>query len=138
MKKIILIISCWILLPGFLYAQDRDYRVVFDCTSKDTMDHKALIRWMNEVTKADPNAKVEAVFYALSLGMVTKDRSVVANDIAKLLTNKNVSFRVCEVAMQNQKVEKSQLLPGIETVPDGIYEIILKQREGWGYIKAKL
>ena len=49
---------------------------------------------------------------------------------------KNVSFRVCEGAMKNNKVEKSQLLDGVGTVPDGIYEIISKQHEGWGYIKA--
>jgi hypothetical protein len=38
--------------------------------------------------------------------------------------------------MKSQKVDVSQLLPGVQTVPDGIYEIITKQKEGWGYIKA--
>ena len=42
----------------------------------------------------------------------------------------------CEVAMEKQKLEKGQLLTGVETVPDGIYEILLKQGEGYGYIKA--
>ena len=32
--------------------------------------------------------------------------------------------------------QKSQLLEGVGTVPDGIYEIISKQHQGWGYIKA--
>jgi intracellular sulfur oxidation DsrE/DsrF family protein len=43
---------------------------------------------------------------------------------------------VCAVALKNNNLDKSQLLPGVETVPDGIYEIISKQHEGWGYIKA--
>jgi intracellular sulfur oxidation DsrE/DsrF family protein len=38
--------------------------------------------------------------------------------------------------MKNNNVTADQLLPGIHVVPDGIYEIITKQREGWGYIKA--
>jgi intracellular sulfur oxidation DsrE/DsrF family protein len=38
--------------------------------------------------------------------------------------------------MRNQKVDKSQLLPGVGTVPDGIGELVAKQKEGWGYIKA--
>ena len=42
----------------------------------------------------------------------------------------------CEVAMKNNGIEKDQLLEGVGTVPDGIYEIISKQYEGWGYIKA--
>ena len=29
-----------------------------------------------------------------------------------------------------------QLLPGVQTVPDGIYEIVSKQQEHWGYIKV--
>jgi intracellular sulfur oxidation DsrE/DsrF family protein len=38
--------------------------------------------------------------------------------------------------MKRQHIDESQLLPGVETVPDGIYEIISKQRDGWGYIKV--
>ena len=38
--------------------------------------------------------------------------------------------------MRNQKVEKSQMLPKVATVPDGIGEIVARQREGWGYIKV--
>jgi intracellular sulfur oxidation DsrE/DsrF family protein len=40
------------------------------------------------------------------------------------------------VAMKKHQIDKSMLLPGVEIVADGIYEIITKQREGWGYIKA--
>jgi intracellular sulfur oxidation DsrE/DsrF family protein len=43
---------------------------------------------------------------------------------------------VCENAVKNQKVDKSQLLPNVGTVPDGIGEIVAKQTHGWGYIKA--
>jgi uncharacterized protein len=40
------------------------------------------------------------------------------------------------VAMKNNHVEKDDLLSCVEIVPDGIYEIITKQKNGWGYIKA--
>ena len=40
--------------------------------------------------------------------------------------------------MKNHNINESELLPGVEIVPDGIYEIITKQKEGWGYIKASL
>ena len=57
-------------------------------------------------------------------------------DALDAMKNPNVSFKVCEIAMKNQKVEKSQLLPNVGTVPDGIGEIVAKQTHGWGYIKA--
>jgi intracellular sulfur oxidation DsrE/DsrF family protein len=39
--------------------------------------------------------------------------------------------------MKNHNIDASQLLPGVGIVPDGIYEIMTRQREGWGYIKVK-
>ena len=38
--------------------------------------------------------------------------------------------------MKANNVDITQLVSGVQTVPDGIYEIISKQREGWGYIKV--
>ena len=59
-----------------------------------------------------------------------------APEVQKLLQNKNVSFKVCEVTMKRYNIDKSQLITGVGIVPDGIYEIITKQKEGWGYIKV--
>ena len=136
MKKHIILTSLLLILLHISEAQIKDYKVVFDLTSKDTADHKTVIRWLNGISQSNADARLEVVFYGQSLGMVTKDKSTVAEDIKKLAANKNISFRVCEVAMKRHNIDKSQLVPGVETVPDGIYEIILKQGEGWGYIKA--
>ena len=118
------------------YAQKAPYNVVFDVTSKDTLVHQMVIRWVNEITEADPKANVEVVFYAKSLDMITKDKSVVADAVMKYASMPNVSFKACEVAMKNNNVAKDQLITGVKTVPDGIYEIVSKQHDGWGYIKA--
>ena len=136
MTKHIVLNALLLLLLHFSEAQTKDYKVVFDLTSKDTSDHKTVIRWLDGISQSNADARLEVVFYGQSLGMVTNDKSTVAEDVKKLAANKNISFRVCEVAMKRQNIDKSQLLPGVETVPDGIYEIILKQGEGWGYIKA--
>lgn len=136
MKKHIVLTTLLLLLLHFSEAQTKDYKVVFDLTSNDTTDHKTVIRWLNGISQSNTDARLEVVFYGQSLGMVTKDKSTVADDLKKLTANKNISFKVCEAAMKRQNIDKSQLLPGIETVPDGIYEIMLKQNEGWGYIKA--
>jgi hypothetical protein len=52
------------------------------------------------------------------------------------MKNPNVSFKVCQVALKNNNVDRSRILPEVSTVPDGIYEIMTKQREGFGYIKV--
>lgn len=138
MKKILFLSALLFLLGGKVFSQARPpYHVVFDVTTKDTNTHKAVIRWCNEILSANPNAKIEVVYYAQSLEMITKGKSVVSADVSKL-AGKNVTFGVCEVAMKRWSIDKSQLLPGVVTVPDGIYEILLKQKEGYAYIKASL
>ena len=122
--------------PVFLNAQAKDYKVVFDLTSKDTVDQMNVLRWVNMISKEDPDAQLEIVFYGQSLDLVVKDKSVAPDVVTKLATNKNVSFRVCSIAMKRHNIDNSQLLAGIQTVPDGIYEIVSRQREGWGYIKV--
>lgn len=134
MKRYILFLSS-LFIFSIAFTQ-KDYKVVFDLTSKDSLDQKAVIRWVNEITKAEPNAQIEVVMYGQGLAMVVKGRSSVEDAVNQLTSNKNVSFKVCAVAMKNQNVDKSQLLAGIDTVPDGIYEIISRQHQGWGYIKA--
>lgn len=134
MKKIILVL---LVLAGTVsFAQKAPYKVVIDVTSKDTVVHQMVSRWVGEIIKTDPAAEVEVVYYGKSLDMITKDKSVVADKVIQYAAMKNVAFRVCEGAMKNNNVEKSQLLEGVGTVPDGIYEIVTKQYEGWGYIKA--
>ena len=136
MKKTILFIAFALLITNFIQAQKQDYKVVFDLTSKDSIDQKAVIRWINEILPNNPDAQIEIVMFAQGTALAVKGRSIVSDDVAKYIGSKNVSFKICSIAMKNQHIDQSQLIPGIQTVPDGIYEIISKQREGWGYIKA--
>ena len=135
MKKFQLVLGL-LFCTVTLMAQRTDYKVVFDLTSRDTLDQRNMVRWLKEISESNPEAKMEVVMYAKGLEMVVKDKSYVTEDITRLSANKNITFSVCAVAMKNNSITSDQLLPGINVVPDGIYEIIRKQREGWGYIKA--
>ena len=137
MKKSLFLPALLFLIVTITNAQQKDYKVVFDITSKDTLAHQTVIRQATLITQTNPEAQVEIVLFGQSLPLVIKDKSVVAPEVQKLLQNKNVSFKVCEVTMKRYNIDKSQLITGVGIVPDGIYEIITKQKEGWGYIKVK-
>jgi intracellular sulfur oxidation DsrE/DsrF family protein len=117
-------------------AQKADYKVVFDFTSKDTVNQQTLLREMSLIKQYNPDAKLEAVIYGQGLSLVTNGGSNRAEEVARLSSQKDVSFKVCAMSMKRQNIDESQLLPGVGTVPDGIFEIISKQRDGWGYIKV--
>lgn len=135
MKKIILTTVIFLLYSVFAFAQQADYKVVFDITSNDSVNQRALIREMQLIKDGNPDAQIEAVIYGQGLSLIKKDEARYVDAINHLISEKDVSFKVCALAMKRQNVDKSQLLPGIEIVPDGIYEIISKQHDGWGYIK---
>jgi intracellular sulfur oxidation DsrE/DsrF family protein len=40
--------------------------------------------------------------------------------------------------MKLRKIKREQLLPFIQTVPMAIGEIIMKQEQGWSYIRSGL
>ena len=99
-------------------------------------EKQQILRWLREVAVASPQSEMEVVMYARGLGLVMPERSSKTDEVKQALGNPRVSFKVCEIAMKNQNVAKSQLLPNVMTVPDGIGEIVSKQNQGWGYIKV--
>jgi intracellular sulfur oxidation DsrE/DsrF family protein len=135
MRRILFVTLFALLTPAFGQAQSHPYRVVFDLTSRDTLDQKAALRWVREVS-ANPNAQVEVVMYAKGFELVMPERSAFIADVKEAMKNPNVKFKACAIALKNNNVDKSQLVAGAETVPDGIYEIVSKQQDRWGYIKV--
>jgi len=121
---------------GFVRSKRDPYRVVFDLTSRDTLEQNAVLRWLREVSASSPDVQMEVVMYGKGFELVMPDRSGYVADVKTAMQNPNVKFKVCAIALRNNNVDKSQLLPGVETVPDGIYELVSKQQEHWGYIKV--
>ena len=117
-------------------SQPQPYKVVFDLTSSDPIDQQAVLRWINEVTAVNPATETEVVMYGRGLDLIIASKTTKADEVAKAMSDKRASFKVCAIAMKNQQLDKSQLLPNMEIVPDGIGELVAKQRAGWGYIKV--
>jgi intracellular sulfur oxidation DsrE/DsrF family protein len=136
MRRILFIGLFALLAPGFGQAQAYPYRVVFDLTSRDSLEQKAVLRWLREVGASSPTAQMEVVMYGKGFELVMPERSAYLADVKEAMKNPNVTFRVCAIALKNNNIDKSQLLSGVQTVPDGIYELVLKQQDHWGYIKV--
>lgn len=135
MKKQLLLTSYLVLLCGILWAQAKPVKIVFDVTSTDTLIQQTAFRHASMMAASYPESKFEIVVYGGALPMVLKDKSTITKGLQQLEGNKNVSVRVCAITMKRNNIDKAQLLPGVEVVPDAIMEIVTKQGEGWGYIK---
>lgn len=136
MKHLLIMAVALLMATTSLFSQSKPYNVVFDLTTGDTATHQRVVRWINSIVASHPDAKIEVVFYGKALPMVETKLSSVTSDVKKLAAGKNVVFTVCEQAMKVHNVEKAMLIPGVQTVPDAIYELISKQADGYGYIKV--
>ncbi len=136
MKKQITIIISLLCIVSNLIAQKNDYKVVFDMSTRDSVSQQAVIREVQLIKDNNPAAKIEVVVYGQGLNLVLKEKSKQAETISKLAADPNIDFKVCAFTMKRFNVDETQLVPGVIVVPDGIYEIISKQHDGWGYIKV--
>lgn len=130
-----MVLCGFFLLLSWMAVAQKPVRILFDLTSKDTLTHQAVLRHVSGMSKAYPEAQLEVIIYGGALALVTKNKSTEAPEVEALARQKNVAFKVCAVTMQRYSVDKSQLLAGVQVVPDAILEIVTRQGEGWGYIK---
>lgn len=123
-------------LPSAISQTAKAHRVVFAVTSADETDWKLMLgNIRNLLAGLPPNSTdVEVVAYGPGLALVRKPSS--ANAEIQDLEAMHVRFVACENSMRMQHVTAEELVQGVQTVPSGVTEVVLKQELGWSYIKA--
>jgi len=134
MKKLIQLVLA-LFIMNIAFAQEKPIKVVFDVTSGNTDVHKSAARHLRLMSETYPDSEFELVVYSSAYKMVDNKSSAAGETLREIVKNKNVSIVVCQNTMKRNDKSKEDLIPGVTTVPDGIFEIVSKQQLGWGYIK---
>ena len=134
MKNFFLVLIAF-LSVSVLQAQTQPVKVVFDVPSGDENTQNSALRHLKLMKDAYPDSEFQLVIYGKALPMALTKDSPFAEKISEFMGNERTTIKVCEGSMKRYKVTKEDLLPGVQTVPDAIMEIVRKQSEGWGYIK---
>lgn len=79
------------------------------------------------------NVEIELVAYGPGLGML-KLESPVSVRVGDAL-GQGVKILACENTMTNTKVTMADMLPNIGYVKAGVVELMVKQQQGWAYIR---
>lgn len=116
-------------------AAPGDHRVIMQVTESDSLTQLAVIGQIRNIKRSLPDTRMEVVCHANALDLVLLKGSKVQQHIQELRLM-GVNFIACENTMARRKVAAKDLLPGIQTVPSGLVEIILRQEDGWSYIKG--
>jgi intracellular sulfur oxidation DsrE/DsrF family protein len=114
----------------------KEHNIVIQLNTADTSAWSSTIGNIKNIQKIWPNhLQIEVVVHGKAIDLLVKDKTYFANDIASL-TKEGIVFSACENTMRKHKIVKSDLLIEAKTVPSGVVEVILKQEQGWRYLKA--
>lgn len=100
----------------------------------DSERQKAGLKNITNIMKEEKEAVIEVVCHGGGVGLLVKDNTAHAEDVARLIKN-GVRFVACENSLRDKSIPKENLLPDVTTVPSGAIEVIRKQQEGFGYFK---
>jgi uncharacterized protein len=113
----------------------KKHKVVFQLTSADTITHKNLVRQLENLKAAAPNAKVEVVCHNDGIQFLRTAATKQSEKISEL-SQAGIDFVACENTMKQRKISREELTASCRTVQAGILEIMMKQEKKWSYIKA--
>ena len=124
-----------LLFATTIQAQQNKLSVVWDLSNADTAVQGSVFRQINNARAQKPNLEIEVVFHGPAvLSLLKADKSFEAR--VKFVKEKGVIIAACNNSLKRLKIDPSQLMPEVTVVPSAVVELIVKQSEGWSYLKA--
>jgi len=144
MRRLLLI---FLLIVGFIKAEtefaepkpsmDNPRKFVFPITKWDRDEVNHILGSANNVIKFYGVDNTEVVIVAYSKGIKTllKSHDAKIKKRVQSLMTYDVEFIACQNTMTTLKIDKKELLEGVEVVTAGIVELIERQLRGYIYIR---
>jgi len=115
--------------------EESEYKIIFQLTTGDTLAHKALMKQIGNITSTAPKTKIEVLCHGPGLNLLHAEQSLVKDKISHFASN-GVVFSACEFSMKERNVAADKIIPQAGFVKAGILHLVMRQEEGWHYIKA--
>lgn len=114
------------------------HRVVIQLSSNDTLDWKGLMGNIKHLKEGwGDSVSIEVVAHSGGIEMLMLKKTTQQKNIAAF-KKMGVVFVGCENTMRQKNISKDEIVTEAGFVPMGVGEIIMKQEQGWSYLKAGL
>lgn len=110
------------------------YKVVIQLSSNDILVQKATISQLNTILNALPKVAIELVMNGPGIDLIIIDAPLTKT--LELLNEKGIQFLVCKNSLNQKNLSTNYVLPFCTIVPSAVAHLIVRQHEGWSYIKA--
>ena len=110
--------------------------VVIQLTSNDTLVWKGLMNNLKNLKAGwGDNVQIEVVAHSAGIEMLMISKTTQQQKIAEF-KNMGIVFVGCENTLRERKIPKDAIIAEAGFVPMGVGEIIMKQEQGWSYLKV--
>ena len=137
MKNTVLLFALLLSFLPAAYSQSNvsDHKLVIQLVNGDSLSHFGLMKNLKNLTAGWPELEIEVVCHGPGLALLHKKKSKFLVEVEHH-SDAGVTFVACENTMKAKNILKPQITDKAKFVPMGIKEIVLKQEDGWSYIKA--
>jgi intracellular sulfur oxidation DsrE/DsrF family protein len=141
MKNLNIFLAIMFASVATIFAQSTNHdvvkhRIVMQLVSGDEMVHKGLIKQLNNLKNGwGDTVTIEVVCHGQGIELLMKEKSTQQDEIIKLI-KQGIVFVACENTMHEKKIPHDAIMSNMKFVEMGIGEIVIKQEQGWSYIKA--
>lgn len=140
MKKLVLIALYTVFSSSAVVMaqaqQVKMHQVVMQLNTADTAVWSSTLGNIRNFQKIWPGkVAIEVVVHGKALNFLVADKSHLVSEI-ELMTKLGVIFNACENTMNKYGIRKEMLIPVVSSVPSGVAELVIKQEEGWSYLKT--
>lgn len=118
-------------------SQTIRHRVVLELTTDATASWEGVLNNLENARQAlgPDRTTLELVVHGPAIGFVLPAHQRGAKRM-QALADQGVIFAACRNSMNRKKLTDSDLLPFVKVVPAGVAEVVLKQEDGWSYLKS--
>lgn len=152
MKKLILTIAMALLMNGAFTqtlsttksvvtgvtdeVKKGKHFVVIQLTSNDTLVWKGLMNNLKNLKAGwGDSVQIEVVAHGAGIEMLMTSKTTQQQKITEF-KSKGIVFVGCENTLRERKIAKDAIIAEAGFVPMGVGEIIMKQEQGWSYLKV--
>ena len=111
------------------------YKVIFQVSDNDPAKWNLALNNVKNIQQdlGRDNVEIELVAYGPGLPMLKLD-SAVSSRVSDALAQ-GVKILACENTMTNTKTTRADMLPNLGYVKAGVVELMVKQQQGYSYIR---
>jgi intracellular sulfur oxidation DsrE/DsrF family protein len=115
-------------------AEDRPHRFMMEFVAADSANQARLFKQIDNIKREIPEIEIRIVVHGPAIFMLQKGGKFREEILKKV--GEGVVFAACRNSLVARNLPEDSILPEASIVPSALVDIMLKQEEGWSYIKS--